>query len=93
MEINDTRKGLINNDAKVNIEKEVSELIKKGADKASMKELRRKFGDDKIFDMVQEAYFGKLASIQKRSIKFTKLINFYQNQKMRNLFLKRLNIY
>ena len=75
MEINnDTRKGLINNDAKVNIEKEVSELIKKGADKASMKELRRKFGDDKMFGMIQEAYFNKLASIQKRAMKFTKLI-------------------
>lgn len=74
MEINDTRKGLINNDAKVNIEKEVSELIKKGADKASMKELRRKFGDDKMFGVIQEAYFNKLASIQKRAMKFTKLI-------------------
>jgi hypothetical protein len=71
---NTTRKGLINDDTKVNIEREVSELIKRGADKASMRELRRKFGDDKIFDTVQEAYFEKLTSIQKRSIKFTKLI-------------------
>ena len=73
---NDTRKGLISIDDtnKVNIEREVSELIKKGADKAPMRELRNKFGDDKIFDMVQEAYFEKLASIRKRSIKFTKLI-------------------
>ena len=60
--------------SKINIEKEVSELIKKGADRASMNELRKKFGDDKIFDMVQESYFDRLASIRKRSIKFTKLI-------------------
>lgn len=58
----------------INVEKEVSELIKKGADKASMNDLRRKYGDDKIFDTVQEAYFEKLAAIRKRSIKFTKLI-------------------
>lgn len=68
-----TRKGFEDN-ANINIEKEVSELIKKGADKVSMNEVRRKFGDDKVFDMVQEAYFDKLASIRKRSIKFTKLI-------------------
>jgi hypothetical protein len=68
-----TRKGF-EDTANINIEREVSELIKKGADKASMNEVRRKFGDDKIFDMVQEAYFEKLASIRKRSIKFTKLI-------------------
>jgi hypothetical protein len=75
MEKNDTRKGLINvDDTKVNIEREVSELIKRGADRASMKELRHKFGDDKVFDMIQEAYFEKLSSIRKRSIKFTKLI-------------------
>lgn len=77
MEKNDTRKGLINVDdtkVNVNIEREVSELIKRGADRASMKELRHKFGDDKVFDMIQEAYFEKLSSIRKRSIKFTKLI-------------------
>lgn len=74
MENHSARKGLINDDTKVNIEREVSELIKKGADKASMKDLRRKFGDDKIFYEVNEAYFEKLTSIQKRSIKFTKLI-------------------
>jgi hypothetical protein len=77
MEKNDTRKGLINVDdtkVNVNIEREVSELIKRGADRASMKELRHKFGDDKVFDMVQEAYYEKLSSIRKRSIKFTKLI-------------------
>lgn len=74
MENHSARKGLINDDTKVNIEREVSELIKKGADKASMKDLRRKFGDDKIFYEVHEAYFSKLTSIQKRSIKFTKLI-------------------
>jgi hypothetical protein len=68
-----TRNG-IEDTAKINIEKEVSELIKKGADRASMNELRKKFGDDKIFDMVQESYFDRLASIRKRSIKFTKLI-------------------
>ena len=68
-----TRKGF-EDTANINIEREVSELIKKGADKASMNEVRRKFGDDKIFDMVQEAYFERLASIRKRSIKFTKLI-------------------
>ena len=68
-----TRKGF--EDApNINLEKEVAELFKKGADKASMNEVRRKFGDDKIFDMVQEAYFERLASIRKRSIKFTKLI-------------------
>jgi hypothetical protein len=77
MEKNDTRKGLINVDdtkVNVNIEREVSELIKRGADRASMKELRHKFGDDKVFDMIQEAYYEKLSSIRKRSIKFTKLI-------------------
>ena len=58
-----------------NIDKEVSELIKKGGDKASINDLRRKFGDDKIFDMVQEAYFDKLAAIRKRSIKFIKFVN------------------
>ena len=68
-----TRKGF-EETANINVEKEVSELIKKGADKASMEDLRRKYGDDKIFDTVQEAYFEKLASIRKRSIKFTKLI-------------------
>lgn len=68
-----TRNG-IEGTANINIEREVSELIKKGADKASMNEVRRKFGDDKVFDMVQEAYFERLASIRKRSIKFTKLI-------------------
>jgi hypothetical protein len=68
-----TRKGF-EDTANINIEREVSELIKKGADKASMNEVRKKFGDDKIFDMVQEAYFERLASIRKRSIKFTKLI-------------------
>jgi hypothetical protein len=68
-----TRKGF-EDTANINIEREVSELIKKGADKVSMNEVRRKFGDDKVFDMVQEAYFEKLASIRKRSIKFTKLI-------------------
>jgi hypothetical protein len=74
MENINTRKGLINDDTKVNIEREVSELIKKGADKASMKDLRRKFGDDNMFSKIHEAYFEKLTSIQKRSIKFTKLI-------------------
>jgi hypothetical protein len=39
-----------------------------------MNDLRRKFGDDKIFDNIQEAYFEKLTYIRKRSIKFTKLI-------------------
>ena len=68
-----TRKGF-EETTNINVEKEVSELIKKGADKASMNDLRRKYGDDKIFDTVQEAYFEKLASIRKRSIKFTKLI-------------------
>ena len=68
-----TRNG-IEDTAKINIEREVSELIKKGADRASMNDLRKKFGDDKIFDMVQESYFDRLASIRKRSIKFTKLI-------------------
>ena len=68
-----TRKGF-EETANVNIEKEVSELIKKGADKASINDLRHKFGDDKVFDVIQEAYFEKLASIRKRSIKFTKLI-------------------
>jgi hypothetical protein len=58
----------------INIEREVSELIKRGADRVSMKELRHKFGDDKVFDMIQEAYFEKLSSIRKRSIKFIKLI-------------------
>ena len=68
-----TRKGF-EETTNINVEKEVSELIKKGADKASMNDLRRKYGDDKIFDTVQEAYFEKLAAIRKRSIKFTKLI-------------------
>jgi hypothetical protein len=68
-----TRKGF-EETANINIDKEVSELIKKGADKASINELRKKFGDDKLFDMVQEAYFERLALIRKRSIKFTKLI-------------------
>jgi hypothetical protein len=68
-----TRKGF-EDTANINIEREVTELIKRGADKASMNEVRRKFGDDKIFDMVQEAYFERLATIRKRSIKFTKLI-------------------
>jgi hypothetical protein len=54
------------------INKEVSELIKKGGDKASINDLRKKYGDDKIFDMVQEAYFERLAAIRKRSIKFIK---------------------
>lgn len=68
-----TRKGF-EETTNINVDKEVSELLKKGADKASMNDLRRKYGDDKIFDTVQEAYFEKLASIRKRSIKFTKLI-------------------
>jgi hypothetical protein len=68
-----TRKGF-EETMSINVDKEVSELLKKGADKASMNDLRRKYGDDKIFDTVQEAYFEKLASIRKRSIKFTKLI-------------------
>jgi hypothetical protein len=68
-----TRNG-IDSTSNINLEKEVAELMKKGGDKASMSEVRRKFGDDKIFDMVQEAYFERLASIRKRSIKFTKLI-------------------
>jgi hypothetical protein len=68
-----TRKGF-EETTNINVEKEVSELIKKGADKASMNDLRRKYGDDKIFDTIQEAYFEKLASLRKRSIKFTKLI-------------------
>jgi hypothetical protein len=68
-----TRSG-IDSTSNINIEREVLELIKKGADKASMSDVRRKFGDDKVFDMVQEAYFERLASIRKRSIKFTKLI-------------------
>jgi len=68
-----TRKGF-EETTNINVDKEVSELLKKGADKASMNDLRRKYGDDKIFDTVQEAYFEKLAYIRKRSIKFTKLI-------------------
>ena len=36
-----TRKGF-EETANINVEKEVSELIKKGADKASMNDLRRK---------------------------------------------------
>ena len=68
-----TRKGF-EETANINIEKEVAELFKKGGDRASMNDLRRKFGDDKIFDNIQEAYFEKLTYIRKRSIKFTKLI-------------------
>lgn len=68
-----TRKGF-EETTNINIEKEVAELFKKGGDRASMNDLRRKFGDDKIFDNIQEAYFEKLSYIRKRSIKFTKLI-------------------
>ena len=68
-----TRKGF-EETTNINIEKEVAELFKKGGDRASMNDLRRKFGDDKIFDNIQEAYFEKLTYIRKRSIKFTKLI-------------------
>ena len=68
-----TRSG-IDNTKSLNIDNEVTEIIKKDGDKASMNDLIKKYGDDKIFDMVQGAYYEKLSSIRKRAIKFTKLI-------------------
>ncbi len=72
--VNNTRKLNDESYQSVNIEREVSELIKKNGNKVSMTELRNKYSDDKIFDMIQEAYFEKLSLIRKRAVKFTKLI-------------------
>lgn len=58
---------------------EVNKLIKENyrtgnIPSSVIQELRRRYNDDKLIDVIQDKYYEKIGAIRKRAMKFTKLI-------------------